>query len=389
MSAAEFSDKKLPVYFDNNATTATDERVLEAMLPFFRNHYGNAASSTHLFGWDAKDAVDDAREKLAALINGDPRKLIFTSGATESVNLALKGGLESLSHRGRHIITCITEHKAVLDTCKHLQGKGWEVSYLDVDKNGTIDPATVQENIRKDTVMISIMYSNNETGVIQPIQEIADITKRNKLLFFSDATQTVGKIRVDVDETGFDMIAFSAHKFYGPKGVGALYVNRKSDWTPVAQMDGGGHEGGLRSGTLNVPSIVGFGKAAELRMNEMQSDEIHIRSLRDQLESSILKLQGTVLNGHPAKRMHNVSNISFEGVEAQRLMMSLSKYMAVSSGSACTSIIQEPSHVLKAMGLDLNRAMNAIRFSLGKFNSLQEINFVTEKVRDILTELRA
>jgi cysteine desulfurase len=380
---------RLPVYLDNNATTKMDPRVFDAMMPFFLEHYGNAASNTHLFGWEAKDAVDEAREQIGSLIHADPKEIIFTSGATESVNLALKGISEFYGNKGKHIITCVTEHKAVADTCHHLEKAGVEITRLPVGGDGLIDPEIIRQAINKDTIMIAVMYANNETGVLQPVEEIAAIAKQNNILFFCDATQAVGKIPVNVHQQGIDMMAFTAHKIYGPKGVGALFISRKNrSMDMVAQMDGGGHEKGFRSGTLNVPGIVGFGYACMIGKQEMGADELRIKSLRDELEKKLLCIEGAHLNGHHDKRMYNVSNISFRHTEGKGLMMALSKYMAISSGSACTSVVQEPSFVLKAMGVADEMALSAFRFSLGKFTTPEEIEFVSGRVAEIVPRFR-
>ena len=378
-----------PIYLDNNATTAMDPRVFEAMTPFFMEQYGNAASATHLYGWESKDAVEEARGKIASLLNAGSKEIVFTSGATESDNLALKGLFEQHAGKGNHIITCATEHKAVLDTCKHLEKLGGEISYLPVMHDGLIDLFLLEKAIRPTTVLIAIMYANNETGVIQPVQEISAIAHRHKLLFFCDATQAVGKIPVDVQKDGIDLMAFTAHKMYGPKGTGALYIRRKPATVQLtAQMDGGGHERGFRSGTLNVPGIAGLGKACEIASQEMESDTGRIKSLRDKLETSLLQLPGSYLNGHPEFRIPNVSNIAFDNVDGQGMMLAFSKFIAISSGSACTSVTQEPSFVLKAMGLSDDRARSSFRFSLGRFTTAEEIDFTIEKVSSTVKHFR-
>lgn len=378
-----------PVYLDNNATTAMDPRVFEAMIPFFMEHYGNAASTTHLYGWDAKEAVDEAREKIAGLINAGPKDIIFTSGATESVNLALKGVFEKNSNRGNHIITCVTEHKAVLDTCKHLENLGAEITYLPVKSDGLIDLSLLEKAIRPSTMLIAIMYANNETGVIQEVREISAIACKYNVLFFCDGTQAVGKIQVDVQKDGIDLMAFTGHKLYGPKGMGALYIRRKPATVKLtAQMDGGGHERGFRSGTLNVPGIVALGSACEICIAQMTTDASRIKNLRDKLENALLKLPGSSLNGSPDHRLPNVTNIAFDDVDGQGMMLSLSKYLAVSSGSACTSVTQEPSFVLKAMGISDDKARSSFRFSLGRFTTAEEIDFAIEKVSIVLHQFR-
>ncbi|HMW26828.1 MAG TPA: aminotransferase class V-fold PLP-dependent enzyme, partial [Ferruginibacter sp.] len=343
---------KLPIYLDNNATTPMDPRVLEAMTPYFLDHFGNAASRNHPFGWAAEEAVDYAREQVAKLIGADPKEIIFTSGATEGDNLAIKGVFEMYASKGNHIITAVTEHKAVLDTCKHIEKLGGEVTYLPVNAEGLIDLKELEAAIKPTTILIAIMYANNEIGVVQPVKEISAIARKNGVLLFTDGTQAVGKIPVDVNKDGIDLMAFSAHKMYGPKGVGALYVRRKNPRVKVtAQMDGGGHERGMRSGTLNVPGIVGLGKACELCMLEMEEDTQRISKLRDKLETELMKLEEAYVNGSREHRLPHVSNISFKYVEGEGLMMGFNKNIALSSGSACTSASLEPSYVLKALGL--------------------------------------
>ncbi|QHL89357.1 IscS subfamily cysteine desulfurase [Nibribacter ruber] len=379
---------KFPIYLDNNATTPMDPRVLEAMLPYFTNHFGNAASRNHPFGWAAEEAVDYAREQIAALINCDPKELIFTSGATESDNLAIKGVFEMYASKGNHIITATTEHKAVLDTCKHIEKIGGQVTYLQVNSEGLIDLQELEAAITDKTILISIMYGNNEVGVVQPIREIGAIAKKHGVLFFSDATQAVGKIPVDVKADGIDLMAFSGHKMYGPKGVGALYVRRKNPRVKVtAQMDGGGHERGMRSGTLNVPGIVGLGKAAEICRTDMASDTARIIKMRDRLESELLQMEESYLNGNKESRLPHVSNISFKYVEGEGLMMGV-KDIAVSSGSACTSASLEPSYVLKAMGMSDDLAHSSLRFGLSRFTTEEEVDFAINHVKEAVTKLR-
>lgn len=380
---------KLPIYLDNNATTPMDPRVLEAMLPYFVEHFGNAASRNHPFGWEAEEAVDYAREQVAKLIGADPKEIIFTSGATEADNLAIKGVFEMYANKGNHIITCVTEHKAVLDTCKHIEKQGGEVTYLPVKPDGLIDLHELEAAIKPTTVLISIMYANNEVGVIQPVKEISAIAKKHGVLFFTDATQAVGKIPVDVLKDGIDLLAFSAHKMYGPKGVGALYVRRKNPRVKVtAQMDGGGHERGMRSGTLNVPGIVGLGKACELCRLEMEQDTKHIKALRDKLENALLQVEESYLNGHKDHRLPHVSNISFKYVEGEGLMMGFNKNIALSSGSACTSASLEPSYVLKALGLGDDLAHSSLRFGLGRFTTEEQIDYTIEQVTNTVNKLR-
>jgi cysteine desulfurase len=378
----------LPVYMDYHATTPCDPRVMEAMIPFFNQQFGNASSRGHMFGWQAAEAVEMARESLASMIQADPSEIIFTSGATESINLAIKGVYEMMSGKGKHIITVSTEHRAVLDTCKHLEKMGAIISYLPVGADGLVDLENLKTTIRADTVLIAIMVANNETGVIQPVKEIGEIAKAQGVLFFTDATQAVGKISVHAMQDGIDLLACSAHKIYGPKGVGVLYVRRKNPRVRLtAQLDGGGQERGLRSGTLNVPGIVGFGKAASLATIEMERNMETISRLRDKLENSLLQLEGASLNGHPRYRLPTVSNISFEQETGKRLLGSLMKDIALSSGSACNTASPEPSHVLKAMGLDDETAYHAIRFSLGKYNTEEEVEFVIDRVRSALGKL--
>lgn len=371
---------QFPIYLDNNATTPVDARVLEAMIPFFTKYFGNAASHSHSFGWQAEEAVDVAREKVAQLINAEPNEIVFTSGATESDNLALKGVFESYSSKGNHIITVKTEHKAVLDSCKHLEKLGARVTYLDVNSEGLIELEDLENSITNNTILISIMYANNEIGVIQPIKEISTIAKKRGVLFFSDATQAVGKIPVNVIKDGIDLMAFSAHKMYGPKGVGALYVRRKNPRVRItAQIDGGGHERGMRSGTLNVPGIVGFGKACELCNVELKNDAQRTAMLRDKLENELLEIEGTKVNGSTLHRLPNTLNMSFKNIDSTDLMMRFSKNIALSSGSACTSATQSPSFVLKALGLSDEMAFSSLRFGLGRFTTEEEIDFTIQQ----------
>ena len=379
-----------PVYLDNNATTPMDPRVLDAMLPYFTHQFGNAASNAHIYGWEAKDAVDLAREDVAALIGAEPKEIIFTSGATESDNLALKGVFEKYYRKGNHIITCQTEHKAVLDTCSSLENKGAEITYLPVQPSGIIDLDQLEQSIRPNTVMISIMYANNETGVIQPVREISAIAKKHGIIFFTDATQAVGKIPIDVQQDGIDLMSFSAHKMYGPKGVGGLYVRRRSPSVKLsAQMDGGGHEKGMRSGTLNVPGIVGLGKACQICREEMPAESARLFRLRNEFEKEILQLPETYRNGHPEMRLPQVSNIAFGFVEGETLKMAFHKFIAISSGSACSSASMEPSHVLKAMGLGDLLAQSSFRFSLGRYTSEADVHYATRQVRDTVSQVRS
>lgn len=380
---------KLPIYLDNNATTPMDPRVLEAMTPYFLEHYGNAASRNHPFGWEAEEAVDYAREQVAKLIGADPKEIIFTSGATEGDNLAIKGVYEMYASKGNHIITATTEHKAVLDTCKHIEKTGGEVTYLQVKRDGLIDLKELEAAIKPTTILIAIMYANNEIGTIQPIKEISAIAKKNGILFFSDAVQAVGKVPVDVNKDGIDLMAFTAHKMYGPKGIGALYVRRKNPRVKVtAQMDGGGHERGMRSGTLNVPGIVGFGKACELCRLEMEADSKRISILRDKLETELMKLEEAYINGSTEHRLPHVTNISFKHVEGEGLLMGFNKNIALSSGSACTSASLEPSYVLKALGLGDDLAHSSLRFGLGRFTSEDQIDYTIKAISETVLRLR-
>ncbi len=380
---------KLPIYLDHNSTTPMDPRVLETMIPYFTENFGNAASRNHSFGWHAEEAVDYAREQIAQLIGADPKEIIFTSGATEGDNLGIKGVYEMYASKGNHIITCTTEHKAVLDTCKHLEKLGAEVTYLEVQPDGLIDLKALEAAMRPTTILVAIMYANNEIGVVQPVKEISAIAKKHGALFFTDAVQAVGKIPVDVNADGIDLMAFTAHKMYGPKGVGALYVRRKNPRVKVtAQLDGGGHERGMRSGTLNVPGIVGFGKACELARLEMASDTERISKLRDKLENALKQIDESYVNGNPAHRLPHVSNISFKYVEGEGLMMGFNKDIALSSGSACTSASLEPSYVLKALGLGDDLAHSSLRFGLGRYTTEEQIDFTIKAVTDTVLKLR-
>jgi cysteine desulfurase len=381
-------EKKL-IYLDNNATTPVDPRVLEAMLPYFTQHFGNAASRNHPFGWAAEGAIDTAREQIADLIGADPREIIFTSGATEADNLAIKGVAEMYKRKGNHIITLETEHKAVLDTCKKLEKEGCEVTYLKVHRNGLVDLKELKAAIRPDTILVAIMFANNEIGVVQPMKAIADICAENKVLFMSDATQAVGKIPVNVKELGIHIMAFSGHKMYGPKGVGVLYVSRKGPRVKVtAQMDGGGHERGMRSGTLNVPGIVGMGKACEICKNEMEAEAERLEKLRDKLETELMKIEEVVFNGHPDYRMPHMTNLSFKHVEGEGLMMTFNQNIALSSGSACTSASLEPSYVLKALGLGDDLAHSSLRISLGRFTKEEDIDYAIKAIREGVNHMR-
>ncbi|MCC6725383.1 MAG: IscS subfamily cysteine desulfurase [Saprospiraceae bacterium] len=377
------------IYLDNNATTPCDPRVVETMVPYFFEHHGNAASRNHPFGWKAEEAVDYAREQIAKLVGADEKEIIFTSGATESDNLALKGVYEMYSRKGNHIITVKTEHKAVLDTCNKLEKHGAEITYLDVKNDGMIDLAELEAAIKPNTILVSIMWANNETGVIQPMKEIGQICEKHGVLFFSDATQAVGKIKTHPREVGVHLMAFTAHKMYGPKGVGALYVSRKNPRVKVtAQMDGGGHERGMRSGTLNVPGIVGFGKAAEIAMQEMEQDAARLSALRDKLEKAMFELEEVYINGNVNSRMPHVTNISFKHVEGEGLMMTFNQEIALSSGSACTSASLEPSYVLVALGLGDDLAHSSLRFSLGRFTSEEDVNYAIEAIKKGVNHMR-
>ena len=378
-----------PIYLDNNATTPCDPRVVETMIPYFTQNFGNAASRNHSFGWVAEEAVDYAREQIAALIGADPKEIIFTSGATEADNLAIKGVFEMYAAKGNHIITTTIEHKAVLDTCKHLEKQGADVTYLEVDNEGMINLQELEKAITPKTILIAVMYANNEIGTINPMREIANIAKKHGVLLMSDAVQAVGKIPVDVNKDGIDLMAFTAHKMYGPKGVGALYVRRKNPRVKVtAQMDGGGHERGMRSGTLNVPGIVGFGKACEICRLEMAADTERIVKLRNRLEEGLLKVEESYLNGHKANRLPHVANISFKHVEGEGLLMGINKHIALSSGSACTSASLEPSYVLKALGLGDDLAHSSLRFGLSRFSTEEEVDYTIKAVTDTVNKLR-
>ncbi|MFZ0634489.1 MAG: IscS subfamily cysteine desulfurase [Candidatus Acidiferrales bacterium] len=380
---------KLPIYMDNHATTPVDPRVVDTMLPYFHEKFGNAASRNHAFGWTAEEAVENARAQVAKLINASPKEIIFTSGATESNNLAIKGVAEMYREKGNHIITQVTEHKAVLDTCKRLEKYGYEVTYLHVQKDGRISLDDLRKAITPKTILISIMYANNEIGVVQPIEEIGKIAKEKGILFHTDAVQAAGKIPIDVQRDGVDILSITAHKFYGPKGVGALYVRRKNPRVQLsAIIDGGGHERGMRSGTLNVPGIVGFGKAAELAQQEMAAESAKLSRLRDRLKDGIMgQLDECYINGTMAHHLPHNINISFAFVEGESLLMGIND-IAVSSGSACTSATLEPSYVLKALGVGEDLAHTSIRFGLGRFNTEEEVDYVVGRVVETVTRLR-
>ena len=379
----------LPVYMDNHSTTRVDPKVVEEMLPYFTSYFGNAASRNHSFGWDADKAVEAARERLARIINAESREIIFTSGATESNNLALKGVAEMYVEKGNHIITQVTEHRSILDTAKRLEKSGMNVTYLPVDKDGLVNPDDVRKAITDRTVLISIMLVNNEIGVIQPVEEIGRIAKERGILFHCDATQGVGKIPVDVHSMGIDLLSYTAHKLYGPKGVGALYVRRKNPRVRLApMMDGGGHERGMRSGTLNVPGIVGFGKACEIAMEVMAEESARLIYLREKLRNGIMdSLDEVSVNGHLTKRMPGNINLSFAYVEGESLLMGL-REIALSSGSACTSATLEPSYVLQALGVSAELAHSSVRFGLGRFNTEEEVDYVIKRVAETVNRLR-
>jgi cysteine desulfurase len=379
---------KIPIYLDYHATTPVDRRVLEAMLPYFSDDFGNAASKSHAFGWRAEEAVEAAREEVASLIGASPKEIVWTSGATESDNLAVKGAAQFYQEKGKHLVTCRTEHKAVLDSMHALERQGFEVTFLEVEKDGRLDPARLRAALRKDTILVSVMHANNETGVLHPIEEIGRITREAGVVFHCDAVQSVGKVPFDVDEMNVDLVSISAHKMYGPKGVGALYVRRKPRVRLVAQMDGGGHERGFRSGTLNVPGIVGLGKAAALALSERDEEAARVLALREKLRLGLLAgLDLVTTNGSLEHRVPGNLNVSFAYVEGEALMMAI-KDVAVSSGSACTSASLEPSYVLRAMGVSEDLAHSSIRFGLGRFTTAEEIDFVTRLVVDKVKRLR-
>ena len=379
---------KLPIYMDNHATTPVDARVLDAMLPYFREDFGNAASRSHVFGWNAERAVEQAREQVAAVIGASGREIVWTSGATESDNLAIKGAADFYRDRGNHIITAATEHKAVLDTCKRLEKSGFEVTYLPVERDGRVNPQAVADALTDRTIVVSIMLANNEVGTINPVAEIGQVVKARGAIFHIDAVQGVGKIPFDVATSHADLVSLSAHKMYGPKGVGALYVRRKPRVRITPIIDGGGHERGMRSGTLNVPGIVGFGKAAEISAAELAVEGKRLLALRERLRLGIeARVSNTVLNGSLEHRLPGSLNMSFAYVEGEALMMAL-KDVAVSSGSACTSASLEPSYVLRAMGVPVEMAHTSIRFGLGRFNTEDEVDYVIDLVAQKVKKLR-
>jgi cysteine desulfurase len=380
---------KLPIYLDYQATTPVDPRVLEAMLPYFNESFGNAASRSHAFGWKAEEAVENARAQIAEVIGASSKEIIFTSGSTEAINLALKGAVEMYGSKGRHVVTSLAEHKAVLDTCKHLEKLGCEVTYLKPDKTARIAPEDVRAALRPDTVIVALMWANNEVGTLNPISEIGAICREKNVLLFTDATQAVGKVPVDVDADHVDLLCLSAHKLYGPKGVGALYVRRKNPRVRLAaQIDGGGHERGMRSGTLNVPGIVGLGKACELARLELPEESARTRELRDHLHRRIESELGFVqLNGHPTERLPGNLNLSFHFVEGESLIMGISD-VAVSSGSACTSASLEPSHVLRSMDVGEDLAHSSIRFGIGRFTTREEVDYAADALVKAVSRLR-
>jgi cysteine desulfurase len=380
---------KLPIYMDNHATTPVDPRVVDAMLPYFTERFGNAASRNHSFGWAGEEAVENARAQVASLIGATPKEIIFTSGATESDNLMIKGVAEMYREKGNHIITQAIEHKAVLDTCKRLEKYGYEVTYLPVQRDGRVDPEDVRKAITPKTILITIMYANNEIGIINPMAEIGKIAKEHGIIFAVDGVQAVGKIPVDVQKDNIDLLSISGHKIYGPKGVGALYVRRRNPRVQLsAIIDGGGHERGMRSGTLNVTGIIGLGKACELAQQEMPEESKRMRALRDRLRAGLeAKLDEVYINGSMEYRLPNNLNMSFAYVEGESLLMGIND-VAVSSGSACTSATLEPSYVLKALGVGEDLAHTSIRFGLGRFNTEEEVDYVTDKMVQVVTKLR-
>ena len=380
---------KTPIFMDHHSTTPVDPRVLDEMLPYFTSRFGNAASRHHCFGWEAEEGVEKSRAQVAHLIHADPNEIIFTSGATESNNIALKGVAEIYREKGNHLITVATEHRAILDTARHLEKMGFEVTYLPVDSDGRIDPDAIRAAITPKTILISVMLANNEIGVIHPIAEIGKIAKGNGVLLHSDATQAVGKIPVDVLEMGIDLLSLSAHKMYGPKGIGALYVRKRNPSVRLAPLlDGGGHERGIRSGTLNVPAIVGLGKACELCEKEMEAEGVRLGRMRDRLKEIIFtELDDVYLNGHPTERLPHNLNISIAHLEGESLLMGVHD-VALSSGSACTTATLAPSHVLRALGVSNDLAYSSIRFGLGRFNTEEEVEYVGQRITDVARRLR-
>lgn len=383
--------ERAPIYMDNQATTPVDPRVVDEMVPYLSEIYGNAASRNHAFGWVAEEAVDRGRSRTADLVGARPKEIIFTSGATESDNLAIKGVAEFYADKGKHVITAVTEHKAVLDTCKALERSGVaEVTYLPVDRYGRVDVDDVKNALRDDTILISLMYANNEIGTLHPVREIGKLAKERGVLFHCDATQGVGKVPVNVEDDGIDLMSMSAHKMYGPKGCGALYVRSRGPRVRLrAQLDGGGHERGMRSGTLNVPGIVGFGKACELCGQELEAEAGRLMVLRQRLHDGLTgNLEEVYLNGHPTERIPGNLNLSFSYVEGESFLMGINREIALSSGSACTSATLEPSYVLKALGVGDELAHTSIRFGLGRFNTEEDVDYVVTRVTEVVTRLR-
>ena len=380
---------KRPIYLDCNATTPLDERVLKTMLPYFTEHFGNPASITHQYGWEAEAAVKKAREILATGINATPEEIIFTSGATEANNLAIKGVAEAYFNKGKHIITIATEHNAVLDPCAYLQNLGFEVTYLPVNTDGIIELTSLETALREDTILVSVMAANNEIGVLQPLAKIGEMCKENSIIFHTDAAQAIGKIPLDVQAMNIDLMSLTAHKIYGPKGIGAIYVRRRHPRVKLAsQIHGGGHERGMRSGTLCTPQIVGFGKAVEVALAEMESETKRLTSLRERLWEKLQTLENIFINGHPTERLPGNLNISVEGVDGQALFLGLQSVMAVSSGSACTSAKIAPSHVLEALGRPEKLAYASVRFGIGRFNTVEEIDMVAQQAIATIKSLR-
>ena len=380
---------KRPIYLDCNATTPLDERILKAMLPYFTEHFGNPASITHQYGWEAEAAVKKAREILATAINSAPEEIIFTSGATEANNLAIKGVAEAYFNKGKHIITIATEHNAVLDPCAYLQNLGFEVTYLPVNRDGIIELTSLKTALRDDTILVSVMAANNEIGVLQPLPKIGEMCKENSIIFHTDAAQAIGKISLDVQAMNIDLMSLTAHKIYGPKGIGAIYVRRRHPRVKLAsQIHGGGHERGIRSGTLCTPQIVGFGKALAVALAEMEAEAKRLTSLRQQLWKKLQTLENIFLNGHPKERLPGNLNISVEGVDGQALLLGLQSVMAVSSGSACSSAKVSPSHVLQALGHSEKLAYASVRFGIGRFNTTEEIDIVAEQAIATIKSLR-
>jgi cysteine desulfurase len=378
-----------PIYLDCHATTPVDQRVIQAMLPYFTDYFGNPASINHQYGWEAEAAIQQARETLADAIHASPEEIIFTSGATEANNLAIKGVAESYFQKGRHIITVQTEHNAVLDPCAYLETLGFEITYLPVKPDGLLDLSELESALRADTVLVSVMAANNEIGVLQPLKEIGWLCKERGIIFHSDAAQAIGKIPLDVQEMQVDLMSLTAHKIYGPKGVGALYVRRRNPRVKIApQIHGGGHERGWRSGTLYVPQIVGFAKAVELGLAEMESECDRLTTLRQRLWEKLQSLESVFLNGHPTQRLAGNLNISVAGVDGQALLLGLQSVMAVSSGSACTSAKIAPSHVLEAIGRSPELAFASVRFGIGRFNTVEEIDRVAQQAIVTIESLR-